>query len=154
MAKKNAAAPLSMADRDGWIWYDGKMVPWRNATTHVLTHTLHYGLGVFEGVRAYKTVDGPAIFRGPVVSPLVSDGLLAVAGEHDIVTCIETGRFTSSDADEIFGAAGGIATGMVSIPLRSMHSAHEVADLGDIDATSRLLEAYARSLGPDDSFLR
>jgi branched-chain amino acid aminotransferase len=54
---------MSMADRDGWIWYDGKMVPWGNATTHVLTHTLHYGLGVFEGVRAYKTVDGPAIFR-------------------------------------------------------------------------------------------
>src|SRR4029078_7760274 len=54
---------MSMADRDGWIWYDGKMVPWRSATTHVLTHTLHYGLGVFEGVRAYKTVDGPAIFR-------------------------------------------------------------------------------------------
>ena len=46
---------MSMADRDGWIWYDGKMVPWRDATTHVLTHTLHYGLGVFEGVRAYKT---------------------------------------------------------------------------------------------------
>ena len=54
---------MSMADRDGWIWYDGKMVPWRDATTHVLTHTLHYGMGVFEGVRAYKTVDGPAIFR-------------------------------------------------------------------------------------------
>ena len=54
---------MSMADRDGWIWYDGKMVPWRDANTHVLTHTLHYGMGVFEGVRAYKTVDGPAIFR-------------------------------------------------------------------------------------------
>ena len=54
---------MSMADRDGWIWYDGKMVPWRDANTHVLTHTLHYGMGVFEGVRAYKTDDGPAIFR-------------------------------------------------------------------------------------------
>ncbi len=53
----------SMADRDGLIWYDGKMVEWRNATTHVLTHTLHYGAGVFEGVRAYATPDGPAIFR-------------------------------------------------------------------------------------------
>jgi branched-chain amino acid aminotransferase len=53
----------SMADRDGWIWYDGKLVPWRNATTHVLTHSLHYGLAVFEGVRAYKTVAGTAIFR-------------------------------------------------------------------------------------------
>ena len=54
---------MSMADRDGVIWYDGKMVPWRDATTHVLTHTLHYGMGVFEGVRAYKTDKGPAIFR-------------------------------------------------------------------------------------------
>lgn len=52
-----------MADRDGIIWNDGKMVPWRNATTHVLTHTLHYGMGVFEGVRAYQTDQGTAIFR-------------------------------------------------------------------------------------------
>jgi branched-chain amino acid aminotransferase len=54
---------MSMADRDGVIWYDGKLVPWRSATTHVLTHSLHYGLSVFEGVRAYKTVDGTSIFR-------------------------------------------------------------------------------------------
>ncbi len=57
------AIPTSMADRDGVIWYDGKMVNWRDATTHVLTHTLHYGMGVFEGVRAYKTDAGTAIFR-------------------------------------------------------------------------------------------
>ena len=57
------AIPSSMADRDGVIWYDGKMVNWRDATTHVLTHTLHYGMGVFEGVRAYKTDKGTAIFR-------------------------------------------------------------------------------------------
>jgi branched-chain amino acid aminotransferase len=54
---------MSMADRDGQIWYDGKLVPWREATTHVLTHSLHYGLAVFEGVRAYKTEIGTAIFR-------------------------------------------------------------------------------------------
>jgi branched-chain amino acid aminotransferase len=54
---------MSMADRDGFIWYDGKLVPWREATTHVLTHSLHYGLSVFEGVRAYKTDNGTAIFR-------------------------------------------------------------------------------------------
>src|SRR5690606_32775233 len=54
---------MSMADRDGFIWYDGKLVPWREATTHVLTHSLHYGLSVFEGVRAYKTDAGTAIFR-------------------------------------------------------------------------------------------
>jgi len=63
MAKAKAAAPLSMADRDGKIWHDGKLVDWRSATTHVLTHSLHYGLAVFEGVRAYKTEIGTAIFR-------------------------------------------------------------------------------------------
>jgi len=54
---------MSMADRDGFIWHDGKLVPWREATTHVLTHSLHYGLAVFEGLRAYKTTSGTAIFR-------------------------------------------------------------------------------------------
>ena len=54
---------MSMADRDGVIWFDGEMRPWREATTHVLTHTLHYGMGVFEGVRAYDAEQGTAIFR-------------------------------------------------------------------------------------------
>lgn len=54
-----------MHDRDGWIWYDGSLVPWRSATTHVLTHSLHYGLAVFEGVRVYATGRGPALFRLP-----------------------------------------------------------------------------------------
>lgn len=54
---------MSMADRDGHIWFDGKMVDWRDARIHVLTHSLHYGMGVFEGVRAYKTKSGTAIFR-------------------------------------------------------------------------------------------
>jgi branched-chain amino acid aminotransferase len=54
----------SMSDRDGKIWMDGQMVDWRDAKIHVLTHTLHYGCGAFEGVRAYKTADGStAIFR-------------------------------------------------------------------------------------------
>ena len=53
----------TMSDRDGLIWMDGQMVPWREANTHVLTHTLHYGMGVFEGVRAYDAEQGTAIFR-------------------------------------------------------------------------------------------
>ena len=57
------AIPQTMEDRDGFIWFNDKFVPWREAKTHVLTHTLHYGLGVFEGVRAYETKKGPAIFR-------------------------------------------------------------------------------------------
>ncbi|GAA6136329.1 branched-chain amino acid transaminase [Arenicella sp. 4NH20-0111] len=54
---------MSFDDRDGFIWMDGEYVDWRDAKVHVLTHTLHYGVGVFEGVRAYATDNGPAIFR-------------------------------------------------------------------------------------------
>lgn len=52
-----------MQDRDGFIWLDGQWLPWRDAKVHVLTHTLHYGYGCFEGIRAYATAHGPAIFR-------------------------------------------------------------------------------------------
>jgi len=58
-----APIPASMDDRDGKIWMDGQLVDWRDAKIHVLTHTLHYGCGVFEGVRAYNTVQGTSIFR-------------------------------------------------------------------------------------------
>jgi branched-chain amino acid aminotransferase len=54
---------MAMDDRDGKIWMDGELVDWRDAKIHVLTHTLHYGCGAFEGVRAYNTVNGTAIFR-------------------------------------------------------------------------------------------
>ena len=57
------AIPQKMEDRDGFIWFNDKFVPWREAKAHVLTHTLHYGLGVFEGVRAYETKKGAAVFR-------------------------------------------------------------------------------------------
>lgn len=56
---------MGMEDRDGFIWFDGEMMPWREAKIHVLTHSLHYGMGVFEGIRAYKTERGTAIFRLP-----------------------------------------------------------------------------------------
>ena len=58
-----STAPLSLDDRDGKIWMDGQLVDWREAKVHVLTHTLHYGCGVFEGVRAYNTASGTAVFR-------------------------------------------------------------------------------------------
>ena len=54
---------MSMDDLDGVIWFDGEWLPWREAKVHVLTHTLHYGMGVFEGIRAYKTDRGTALFR-------------------------------------------------------------------------------------------
>ena len=52
----------NFADRDGLIWFDGELKPWRDCQVHVLTHTLHYGLGCFEGVRAYHTANGAGIF--------------------------------------------------------------------------------------------
>jgi branched-chain amino acid aminotransferase len=58
-----SALPPPMHDRDGKIWMDGELVDWRDAKIHVLSHTLHYGCGAFEGVRAYDTVNGTAIFR-------------------------------------------------------------------------------------------
>lgn len=54
---------MSMENRNGWIWMDGQWLPWRDAKVHAMTHTLHYGLGCFEGIRAYPTPAGPAIFR-------------------------------------------------------------------------------------------
>ena len=56
-------ANASLENRDGKIWMDGELIPWAEARVHVLTHTLHYGTGVFEGIRAYETDRGPAIFR-------------------------------------------------------------------------------------------
>jgi branched-chain amino acid aminotransferase len=62
-----AAAPIngaaSMEDQPGFIWLDGNLVEWRKAQVHVLSHTLHHGMGIFEGVRAYQTEKGPALFR-------------------------------------------------------------------------------------------
>ena len=55
--------PTPLHDRDGKIWMDGQLVDWRDAKVHVLTHTMHYGCGTFEGLRAYKTDKGTAIFR-------------------------------------------------------------------------------------------
>ena len=90
---------MSMADRDGWIWQDGKLRPWREATTHVLTHTLHYGMGVFEGVRAYKTSRGTVEeqrfdFNGRQLRQTVSMGVAQMkpAMEHYLELLNEADR--------------------------------------------------------------
>lgn len=97
---------------------------------------------------------GPAVLRSPPLSPIVTEGLLAVAKAAELSVALEAGQASSSDADGLHLVGSGIACGMVSIPLRYMHSAGEVAQLSDIDETSRLVEAYVRSLEPDASFLR
>ena len=76
---------MSFSDRDGFIWFDGQMVPWRDAKVHVLTHSLHYGLGVFEGVRAYETDRGTAIslLHAHTVRFLRSAHILGMQLPHD-----------------------------------------------------------------------
>jgi putative aminopeptidase FrvX len=97
---------------------------------------------------------GPAILRAPVISPTVSEGLMAAADALAVPFSIESGQESYSDADGLSGIGGGIACGMVSIPLRYMHTAGEVAQLSDVDAASRLVASYVSSLTAETSFLR
>ena len=98
---------MNFADRDGTIWLDGEMVPWREAKVHVLTHTLHYGLGVFEGVRAYRTPDrGTCIFRLAEHTERLfnSAKILAMKMPFDRATLIEAQRAVvrENDLDEAY----------------------------------------------------
>ena len=97
---------------------------------------------------------GPTVLRAPVISPIVSDGLMAAAAAQDMPFSIESGKESYSDADGLSDIGGGIACGMVSVPLRYMHTAGEIAQLSDIDAASRLVSSYVRSLTAETSFLR
>jgi endoglucanase len=97
---------------------------------------------------------GAAIFRGPAVHPAVFEGLLAAAREEGISYTVETGMKTFTDADVTFASRDGIPTGLVSIPLRNMHSPIEIVELGDLEACVRLLVAFAAGLRPDASYAR
>ena len=97
---------------------------------------------------------GPAVFRGPVVHPAISEGLIAAAASLGAPIGIEAGRDTLSDADEVFVAADGVPVGLLSIPIRHMHTASEIAQLSDGEIAIDVLEAYARSLTADTSFVR
>jgi branched-chain amino acid aminotransferase len=95
---------MSFSDRDGVIWMDGDFVPWRDAKIHVLTHSLHYGMGVFEGVRAYKSDNGTAIFRlGDHTKRLFQSAkIMGMTVNHDEATislaCIDAVRKNSLDS--------------------------------------------------------
>jgi endoglucanase len=91
---------------------------------------------------------GPAIFRGPAIHPRVFELLVEAAKGEGLDYSVETGSRTHTDADSIFGSRDGIPTGVVSIPLRNMHSPIEIAELADLEACVRLLVAFARLLGP------
>jgi putative aminopeptidase FrvX len=92
---------------------------------------------------------GPAIFRGPTINPRVLELLRAAAEAHGIPYTIETGSATFTDGDDTFASRDGIATGVVSVPLRYMHSPIETFQLTDLEATIRLVVAFGRALRPD-----
>jgi endoglucanase len=97
---------------------------------------------------------GVAIFRGPAITPRVFDLLVEAAEEEGIAHTIEAGLKTFTDADGAYTAAGGIPTGLVSIPLRNMHSGIEIAELADLEACVQLLVAFAGKLEPGTSYAR
>jgi len=97
---------------------------------------------------------GPAIFRGPAVNPRVFEHLVEAAEAAGIEHTIETGMKTYTDADDTFASREGIPTGLISIPLRNMHSPIEIVELGDLEACIRLLVAFAGKLEPGASYAR
>ncbi|MFO8098722.1 MAG: M42 family metallopeptidase [Salinibacter sp.] len=97
--------------------------------------------------------DGPAVTHGTSTHPQVVQRLLQVADDADIPVQHEpSSRRTGTDTDSIFKSRGGVPSGLVSVPLRYMHSTVEVVDTGDIEQCIQLLTAFARSLDPDDEF--
>jgi putative aminopeptidase FrvX len=102
----------------------------------------------------YRLGGGPAISRGASVSELVFELLIETAEAEQIPYSIEAAsRDTHTDAEAIFNAHRGVATGLVSVPNRYMHSPNEMVALEDLDRTARLLAAFARKLSPDISFV-
>lgn len=97
---------------------------------------------------------GPALFRGPAIHPRVFELLAEAAQAESIAYSVETGQTTMTDADELFRDGTGLPTGLVSIPIRRMHTAVETADLADLEATVRLVAAFASRLPRETSFVR
>jgi putative aminopeptidase FrvX len=102
----------------------------------------------------YRLGGGPTISRGASVSEIVFELLIETAESEQIPYKIEAAsRDTHTDAEAIFNAHRGVATGLVSVPNRYMHSPNEMVALEDLDRTSRLLSAFARRLGPGTNFV-
>ena len=97
---------------------------------------------------------GAAIFRGPAVNPRVFELLVEAAREEGIDHTIEAGAKTYTDADVTFASREGIPTGLVSIPLRNMHSPIEIVQLSDLEACIRVLTAFVARLRPDETYAR
>ena len=102
----------------------------------------------------FRLGGGPVLARGSAVSRVVFDQLAAAAEAEAIPFAIEaTPRYTSTDADAVYTSRGGVATGLVSVPCRYMHSPNEMVSYDDLDRTAALLAAWVRRLAPSTSFI-
>lgn len=97
---------------------------------------------------------GPAIFRGPAISPKVFDLLLEAASAEGVAHTVETGMKTYTDADDTYTSRSGVPTGLVSVPVRNMHSPGEIVQLSDLEDCVRLLISFARRLESGTDFRR
>ena len=113
-----------------------------------VTYATDVPAGDPEEAGDHRLGGGPALFRGPAINPRLFDLLLAAADAEGIAFSVETGMKTFTDADDTHASRGGVATSLVSVPLRNMHSPIEVVDLGDLEAAIRLVVAFARRLEP------
>ena len=102
-----------------------------------------------------KLGGGPVLSRGSAVNPLVFELLVQAAEEEQIPFALQAApRTTGTDADTIFTAHRGVATGLVSVPNRYMHSPNEMVDLGDLDKAADLLVAFTRRVTSSDDFVQ
>ncbi|HEY2805919.1 MAG TPA: M42 family peptidase, partial [Gemmatimonadales bacterium] len=102
----------------------------------------------------FKLGSGPVISRGSVVSRLIFDQLVSAAESAKMAYSIEAApRGTNTDADAIYTARSGIATGLVSVPCRYMHSPNEMVALQDLEQAALLIAAWVRSLTKETSFI-
>ena len=109
------------------IWMNGELVDWADAQIHVLTHTLHYGTGVFEGIRAYETADGPAVFR-------LTEHIARLHNSAKIV-----GMEIPYSVDELVAAtkATVASTGLPSCYVRPIASCHPHPSVHRVDRAQR-----------------
>jgi putative aminopeptidase FrvX len=119
-----------------------------------VTYATDVPSGDVHDAGAHSLGGGPAIFRGPTVHPRVYELLVQAARAEGIDHTVETGSKTATDADSVFASRDGIPTGVVSIPLRNMHSPIEIAEIADLEATIRLVVAFAKLLDPGASYAR
>lgn len=105
-------------------------------------------------VGEHKLGSGPVLTRGSAAHPLVFEKLVEVAEREGISYTISASpRFTSTDADAIYLSRAGVATGLISVPNRYMHSPNEIISLADLEATAKLIAAFVRELGPETDFV-